>query len=68
MALEYIGQGRAIPGVPASDLSDEDLKAVAANFGLSLAETEGLLIERKLYRSVPKKSATKAAVETKDGE
>lgn len=54
MALVYVGDGRYIGGVPAEDLPDETIKRIAGEWGLSVAQTEGLLIERGLYKSVSK--------------
>ena len=42
MALEYIGGGRYLIGIPARDLTDEEIK------GLALTEKE--LIETGLYK------------------
>lgn len=65
MALTYVGNGAAIVGIPASDLSNEELSDIAARENLSLAELEGLLIKRGLYKSASKASA-KSAPKEKD--
>lgn len=57
-----------INGVPARDLTVDDVKQVAQAWGLSTTETEGLLIKHKLYAfvsSTPKtnKKAAEAATE-----
>jgi hypothetical protein len=62
-----------INGVPARNLTVEDIKQVAQLWGISTTETEGLLIQHKLYAfapSTPKttKQAAEAATETKEGE
>lgn len=54
MALIYIGKGEWITGIPAQDLSNEELAEIAARENLSLAEMEGLLIKRGLYKSASK--------------
>lgn len=72
MALIYTGKGEGIVGIPAQDLSDDDLKellskgtaqATLGRSELSLAELEGLLIKRGLYKSVSKTVAKSSAKE-----
>ena len=61
MAMIYKGDGNAhINGVPARDLTDEEVKALATAWGVSLAECEGMLMKFKLYALAPK-TVTKAA-------
>jgi hypothetical protein len=68
MTLKYMGKGEAINGVPARDLTGEDIQNVAKMWGLSLAETEGLLMMRGLYKqteapAIEKTSKKKASDE-----
>lgn len=51
MKLIYQGKGEYIHGVPARDLSSEEVQRIATDWGKSLAETEGLLIQRGLYKA-----------------
>lgn len=58
MALKFLGKfPEHINGVPARDLDDSEVQAIADEWGLSLAETEGLLIKHKLYAIVAKKAS-----------
>lgn len=58
MKLIYQGKnGEYIMGVPARDLEAHEVQAIAHEWGLSLAETEGLLIKRGLY-AVAKETLT----------
>lgn len=51
MRLIYQGKrGEYINGVPARDLEAHEVQAIAQAWGYSLAQTEGLLIKRGLYR------------------
>lgn len=43
-------RGRYINGVPARDLEAHEVQAIANQWGYSLAQTEGLLMKRGLYR------------------
>lgn len=65
MKLKYIGKdGKSIAGIPARDLDEDEVKAASKVLGLSLAKTEGILIERGLYKAViekPKAVAGEAA-------
>lgn len=52
MKLIYQGKnGEFINEVPARDLEPQDIKDIAAKWQLSLAETEGLLMKRGLYKA-----------------
>ena len=59
--LKYIGDGRHITGIPAQDLTDEDISRLAAVFNYSGADFNALLIERGLYspQSKPAKKIDK---------
>ncbi len=60
MALKWIGkEGEFINEVPARDLTNDEVQAIAQLWGLSLAETEGLLIKSKRYELVPKAKQSK---------
>lgn len=68
MALKFMGKfPEHINGIPARDLSDTELNAMikdgtaalVCGRDVSLAEFEGILMQRKLYSSVSK-SASKA--------
>jgi hypothetical protein len=67
MALIYKGDGiaainDAVAGhIPARDLSDEEVQDIAKRWGLSLAETEGLLMKHKLYALAPKQGKAELA-------
>lgn len=54
-----------INGVPARDLTADDIQQVAQLWGISPTETEGLLLKNKLYGQAPKptKKAAEAATE-----
>lgn len=61
MKLIYQGKnGEWINGVPARDLEAHEIQAIADSWQLSLAQTEGLLMSRGLYKA-ESKSAAKAA-------
>lgn len=47
--LQYTGDGAFIMGVPACDLSEQDLENAACLFGTTVDETIELLIGRGLY-------------------
>jgi hypothetical protein len=67
MALKFMGKfPEHINGVPARDLDDSEVQAIASEWGLSLAETEGLLIKHKLYALIPK-TVAKATVKKDEG-
>lgn len=68
MALIYKGKrGEFINDVPARDLTDEEVQDIANKWGLSIAETEGLLIKQKLYAVAPKAAPkTSAKKESED--
>lgn len=60
MSLNYVGNGQYMGGIPAHDLSDNELSemlrggvanAVMGRSELSLAEFEGMLIQSGLYVS-----------------
>lgn len=52
MRLLYQGKnGEFINEVPARDLEAQDIQEIAEKWGKSLAETEGLLIKRGLYKA-----------------
>lgn len=61
MKLIYQGKnGEFINEVPARDLEPHEVKGIARKWQLSLAETEGLLIKRGLYKAeAPAKKASK---------
>lgn len=63
MKLVYIGKtGQFINGVPARDLASHEVQKIAREWRLSLAETEGLLIQSKLYKAeAPPQSDTHEA-------
>ena len=68
--LKYIGDGRHITGIPATDLDDTQISDLAEIFNLTPTSFEDLLIERGLYArpSQPKKAASKKQdTESKDG-
>lgn len=68
MALKYIGAGKSIDGIPAQDLSDEEIKRHCQRYNLSPSQFEGLLIERGLYSfHAHAKETTKKKTE-KEGE
>lgn len=67
MKLIYQGQG-VINGVPARDLEPQDVKKIAEDWQLSVAETEGLLIKRGVYKVEPKAAKIAPATETKTDE
>lgn len=59
MALKYVDtQGRNIQNIPAMDLSNEECEFYARQEQMSLAEFEGALIKRGLYKyaEAPKKA------------
>lgn len=52
MKLIYVGKdGAYIPHVPARDLDDGDIQTIAIMWDLAIAQTEGLLIKRGLYKA-----------------
>ena len=69
--LKYIGDGRHITGIPAQDLTDEEITRLAGVFDSSEADFIALLIERGLYsqpKTTPKmKQTTKNIKDTTDG-
>ena len=66
--LKYIGGGRHITGIPAQDLSDEDISRLAADFSLQEADFIALMIERGLYEQLKvKRTTTKKIEEENDG-
>lgn len=65
MSLKYVGEGKYIGGVPAEDLPDETIKRLAAEWGLSVAQFEGLMIERGIYKMIAK-DAPKAPKKVED--
>lgn len=67
MKLIYQGKrGEYINGVPARDLEAHEVQAIASQWGYSLAQTEGLLMKRGLYRM--EASAVESATESIDKE
>lgn len=58
MALEYKGNGRFIPGVPADDLNDDTIKRIADENGLSVSVMTKQLTAQGLY-AVAKKTTKK---------
>lgn len=68
MKLLYIGtNGTFINEVPARDLDAQDIQIVSEKWGLSVAETEGLLLKSKLYKQdSAAKSSAKTKIESED--
>jgi hypothetical protein len=65
MSLIYKGKrGEFINDVPARDLTDTEVQEIAQKWGLSMAETEGLLIKHKLYAVAPKANSKAAKTES----
>lgn len=65
MKLIWIGkEGQYITGVPARDLEAHEVQKIAHDWQLSLAETEGLLIQRGLYKTVADTTGNVANVQT----
>ena len=48
--LKYIGKGAYLPGVPARDLTDEDLREIERALGLTAKQ----LVNTLLYQTVSK--------------
>lgn len=63
MSLIYTGDGKYIMGVPAQDLSDEDISRLAESFGKSNATYIDELIGSGIYEK-PKPKPTKKAQDT----
>ena len=59
MPLKYIGKGKSILGLPARDLSDDDIESYSQAIGMSNKGTVSILIERGLYKALPKQKTTK---------
>lgn len=59
MTLTYRGNGEGIDGIPARDLTDDDLIQIAANWQLTVDETKQLLTRRGLYSSPAQSKKTK---------
>jgi hypothetical protein len=58
----YNGHGEGIAGVPAQDLTEDDVRKVASDWGISVDETITLLTSRGLYSSsAPQPKRTKKA-------
>jgi len=47
--MKYVGKGQFIVGIPADDLTDEQIEALAAKRGVKPAELRKELIESGLY-------------------
>lgn len=60
MPLKYIGKGKHIMGLPARDLSDDEIESYAKSIGFTVGTTQTLLVDRGLYKSPPKKKDSKA--------
>ncbi len=67
MTLKYIGDGKHITGIPAQDLTDEDISRLAAVFNYSEADFIALLIQRGLYSQSKTKPAKKIEKVEDDG-
>jgi hypothetical protein len=59
MSLKYIGDGKFITGIPAGDLTDDEITSLAGDFLLSVDDFEELLIQRGIYTTTAKKQAKK---------
>ena len=59
MTLKYIGDGRHITGIPAQDLTDEEITRLAGIFNYSDVDFIALLIERGLYSQQSKSKSAK---------
>ncbi len=66
MALTYNGNGRFIPGVPASDLDDSTIKRLADENGLSVRVMTKQLTTQGLYSVVEVKKTAKDTDESKE--
>lgn len=49
MTLEYIGNGGHITGLPAQDLSEQDVKDYASLIGLTVTQCKKALLKSGLY-------------------
>lgn len=62
MKLLYCGKdGKFINGIPARDLESHEVQKIANEWNMSLAETEGLLIQRGLYKAEKIESTAEVA-------
>lgn len=61
MALTYTNTGAHITGVPAQDITDDNIKKYADTIGISVQEATTALINSGLYKQVskPKKITSK---------
>ena len=53
MKLIYIGNGKHITGIPARDLSADDISRIAGDLSMPETELIDLLILRGIYSRVP---------------
>ena len=62
MTLIYNGNGEGIVGIPARDLTDTEINALASNLGVTPDELIALITSRGLYSlpAQPKKPKTTA--------
>lgn len=64
--LEYIGNGKHITGIPARELSNEEILTLAESFGMTEKEFTSLLIERGLYKEPKQPSKAKPKSESEE--
>lgn len=62
MPLKYIGKSAFILGLPAQDLTDDDIQVFANRSQLSIEVAEQVLIERGLYARIAKPKPKKTIV------
>ena len=63
--LKYIGDGEHITGIPAQDLTDDDIKRIARQSNVSASVITEQLINTKLYE-LPKAPKKPKPEQTKD--
>lgn len=55
MSLKYTGRGRHLVGIPAADLSEAEVAALAVQRGLAVSELTERLVRSGLYKPAKEK-------------
>jgi hypothetical protein len=61
-ALIYVGAGAALPDVPARDLSEDDLQAIADRLDRDAVDVQADLLASELYSTTPETTPISSAV------
>lgn len=61
--LRYVGEGRALVGIPTTDLTAAEVAALAEQRGVDAAEFGALLVRSGIYSAKPPSKPSAPAVE-----